>query len=275
VTFGNGSNELIELLVRTFTTREHHIVFAEPSFVVYRMAALAHGVAFTAVPLLDQVHDLIAMRGAVNDRTRLVFIANPNNPTGTYVTEAALSEFLSRLPRSVIPVLDEAYFEYATERDYPNSLELRDLHPNLVVLRTFSKAYGLAALRLGFAVSPALLADYMNRVRAPFNANSIAQAAAMAALEDEAHLAAVVKENTAGRAILTRGCVELGLRVWPSQANFVLVDVGRSAQSVYEQLLQVGVITRPIASLPQCLRISVGLPEENTRLLSALKAVLA
>ncbi len=272
--FGNGSNELLELLVRTFATPEHHLVFAQPSFVVYRMAALAQGVPFSAVPLVDQVHDLDAMLAAVTERTRLVFIANPNNPTGTYVTEAALRAFLQALPAHVIVVIDEAYFEYAVADDYPDSLQLRDLHPRLVVVRTFSKAYGLAALRLGYAVCSAELCGYLNRVRAPFNANSVAQAAAIAAFEDEEHLQRVVEQNRAALAQMQAGLDELGLKYWPSQANFVLVDFGQPAVALYEQLLREGVITRPIPPLPTCLRISAGLPEENQRLLTALKSVL-
>jgi histidinol-phosphate aminotransferase len=274
IVFGNGSNELLDLLVRTFCTAEHHVVFGEPAFVVYRMAAMASSVSFTAVPLVEQVHDLPAMADAVQANTRLIFVANPNNPTGTHVSHSALTHFLKRLPESVIPVMDEAYFEYATADDYPDSLKLRELHPNLIVLRTFSKAYGLAALRLGYAVCPLQLADYLNRVRAPFNANSVAQVAAMAALGDEDHLKKVVTLNAQERARVTAELSALGLRVWPSQANFVLVGFGRSGAELYDALLRLGVITRPVPPLPETLRITIGTPEENTRLIAAVKAVL-
>lgn len=272
--FGNGSNEVIELLIRTFCAAGHHVVFAEPSFVVYRMASLAQGVDMTAVPLRDQTHDLEAMAAAVTSKTRLVFIANPNNPTGTYVGQGELELFLGQLPETVIPVLDEAYFEYAQAADYPDSLTLRALNPRLVTLRTFSKAYGLAALRLGYAVCNAELADYLNRVRAPFNANSVAQAAALAALDDTEHLEAVVRRTRDGLETIYSGLERLGLRYWRSEANFVLVDVARPATDVYERLLREGVIARPIPPLPDCLRISVGLPDENDRLLAALERVL-
>lgn len=275
IVLGNGSNELLDLLVRTFATPEHHVVFGEPSFVVYRMAAMAGGVPFAAVPLTQQVHDLGAMAAAVQPNTRLVFVANPNNPTGSYVSRAALSQFLSSLPHTLIPVLDEAYFEYATASDYPDSLQLRHLHPNLVVLRTFSKAYGLAALRLGYAICPPELADYLNRVRAPFNANSVAQLAAMAALGDEDHLKKVVSTNALERERVTAELSALGLQVWPSQANFVLVGFGRPGAALYDQLLRLGVITRPLPPLPECLRITIGTGEENNRMVSAVKSVLS
>lgn len=274
--FGNGSNELLELLVRTFTTNDDHVVFADPSFVVYRSAALAHGVPFTAVPLTaGYVHDLDALLAAVESRTRMVFIANPNNPTGTYVAEEPLRRFLQELPASVIPVLDEAYFEYASAGDYPDGLNLRDAHPKLVVLRTFSKAYGLAGLRIGYAVCPPELVGYLNRVRAPFNANSLAQVAAIAALGDAAHLDEVVKVNDRERALLAAELSAAGLDAVPSEANFVLVDLKTDAMNIYSELLQLGVITRPIPPLPTCLRITIGSARENQRLLAALRACLS
>jgi histidinol-phosphate aminotransferase len=272
--FGNGSNELIELVVRTFSTPVDHIVFAEPSFVVYRMAAVAHGVMTTAVPLRERRHDLAGLLGAVTDSTAIVFIANPNNPTGTYVSRTELADFLSRLPERVIAVIDEAYFEYASADDYPDALKLRDLHERLIVLRTFSKAYGLAGLRLGYAVGPRQLCDYLDRVRAPFNANSLAQAAAVAALRDQAHLAACTQQNEQQRELLMSRLQDLGVRVVPSQANFVLVELGRKAEPLFEALLDHGVITRLIPPLPEALRVSIGTPAENARLLTALEEVL-
>jgi histidinol-phosphate aminotransferase len=272
--FGNGSNELLDLLVRTFVVPGQEIVFADPAFVVYEMASLAADVVYHAVPLSDFRHSLMGLLRAITPATQLVFIANPNNPTGTYVTRAELQSFLREVPKHVIVALDEAYFEYATAPDYPDGLTLRDSHERLVVLRTFSKAYGLAGLRLGYAVTTPELADYLNRVRAPFNADSVAQAAALAALDDPEHLRRVVALNTEQRARVTAGLELLGARVVPSQANFVYAEFDRPGAQIYDRLLRLGVIVRPVPPLPNGLRISIGLPEENTRLLAALGEVL-
>lgn len=275
VALGAGSNELLDLLVRTFCTSQHHVVFGDPSFVVYRMACLAHGVPHTAVPLThDLRHDLPAMRAAVRSDTRLIFIANPNNPTGSYVSLDELSKFLEQVPRDVIVALDEAYIEYATASDFPNGLRLRGLHPKLVCLRTFSKAYGLAALRLGYAIAPQELVHYLDCVRAPFNVNSLAQAAGIAALDDQAHVQKVTELNGSEREQLTQALIQRKIRVWPSQANFVLIDLARPAQPIYQALLNQGVIVRPMPSLPTSLRVTVGVPEENQRFLDALDQVL-
>ena len=271
---GAGSNELLDLVVRTFATREHHIVFGEPAFIVYRIASLAYGVPFTAVPLKNFVHDLPAMAAAVTPKTRVVFVANPNNPTGTYVGRAAVEEFLRAVPPEVIVVMDEAYFEYADAVDYQSSLALRHLRERLLVMRTFSKAYGLAGLRVGYAIGPASLIDYMNRVRAPFNTSIPGQAAASAALDDQAHVQESRRMNTAERARLTRALHGMGLSVAPSQANFILVELARPARPVYDRLLERGVIVRPFANLPTSLRVTCGLPRENDRFLAALGEVL-
>src|SRR5690606_4353924 len=200
VLHGNGSNELIELLIRTFTTSAHHIVFGEPAFSMYRVAVMAHGVPFTAVPTrADLVHDLEAMAAAVRPETRLVLIDNPNNPMGTYVAREPLERFLREVPPQVLVVMDEAYFEYATAADYPDSLALRGLRERLVVLRTFSKAYGLAGLRVGYGIGPARLMDYVNRLRAPFNVGVPSQEAGIAALADTEHIERSVRLNTEQR----------------------------------------------------------------------------
>jgi histidinol-phosphate aminotransferase len=272
---GSGSNELLELLIRTFTTPADHVVFAEPSFVVYRLAAMAHGVPFTAVPLKDGVHDLPAMAAAVTDRTRLLFVANPNNPTGTHVGRAALETLLREVRKDVIIAIDEAYFEYADAPDYADSVGLRGLRERLVVLRTFSKIYGLAALRVGYAVGPAELVDYMNRVRMPFNVGTLGQVAALAALDDVAHVEKSREQNRKGRAELSVALAGMGLSVLPSQANFVYVDLARPARPVYDALLRKGVIVRPFGGAPTALRITVGTAEENARCLRALGEVLA
>lgn len=272
---GAGSNELLDLVVRCFATPEHHVVFAEPSFIVYRMAAMAGGVPFTAVPLVAHVHDLPAMAAAVTPKTRVLFVANPNNPTGTHVGRAAVERLLREVPPEVVVVMDEAYFEYADAADYPNSLALRHLRERLLVMRTFSKVYGLAGLRVGYAIGPAQLIDYMNRVRAPFNVSLPAQAAAIAALDDVEHLEASRTLNRAELQRLTRELQAMGLEVAPSQANFVLVDVKRPARAVYDALLQQGVIVRPFGNLPTSLRVTAGLARENERFLAALREVLA
>jgi len=275
VVVGNGSNELLELLVRTFCAPDQHVVFAEPSFVVYRLACLAQGVDFSEVALdAGYRHDLPAMARAVGPRTRLVFIANPNNPTGTHVSRSELSAFLDSVPPNVLVVLDEAYAEYADAKDYPDGLELRRRHPHAIVLRTFSKIYGLAGLRLGYAVMPRELAGYVHRVRAPFNVSSIAQAAGVAALRDREHVERTRALNLSEKAFVQAGLERLGLDVVPSQANFFLVDLKRPAGAVYEALLTHGVIVRALPPLPSMLRITLGTRHENERCLSALETVL-
>jgi histidinol-phosphate aminotransferase len=271
---GNGSNELIELVVRTFCTPSDHVVFAEPAFVVYRLACLAQGVAFSAVPLRDWTHDLEAMAAAVTPETRVLFVANPNNPTGTYVGRSSVVSLLRKVPPEVVIVFDEAYTQYVDAEDYPDCTTLRDVRERLIVLRTFSKIYGLAALRVGYAIGPAKLIDYMNRVRAPFNVGALGQAAAISALDDHEHIEKSRALNTRERTRVAAGLSELGLTVPPSQANFVFVDAGRPGREIYEALLQKGVIVRPFGSTP-FLRITVGTPPENDRMLAALGQVLA
>ena len=276
ILLGCGSNELLDLAVRTFCTPQHHIVFGEPAFVVYRIAALASGVPFSAVPLsADLVHDLPAMAAAVTPQTRIMFVANPNNPTGTHVGRAAVEKLLREVPPEVIIVMDEAYLEYADAADYPDSLELRGLRERLLICRTFSKIYGLASFRVGYAVAPPAIIDYMNRVRAPFNVSALAQAAATAALDDVDHVQTARALNLKERRRVSESLTAQGLAVAPSQANFVLVDVKRPARAVYDALLKKGVIVRPFASLPTSLRVTVGTERENDRFLKALAEVLS
>jgi len=272
---GNGSNELLDLAVRTFCTGEHHIVFAEPAFVVYRIAALAHGVPFTAVPVRDRTHDLEAMLGAITPRTRLVFVGNPNNPTGTYVNQDALRRFLRAVPPEVIVLIDEAYIEYTSAADFPDCMKLRGERERLIICRTFSKIHGLAGLRVGYGVSTAELVGYMNRVRAPFNVGNLGQAAAIAALDDVDHVRHSYELNQSERERVSARLTAMGLVVTPSQANFYLVDLEHSGRAIYDALLRKGVIVRPFASLPNSIRVTVGKPAENDRFLSALSEVLA
>ena len=275
VVHGNGSNEIIELIVRTFTTPGDEMVFGQPAFSMYPVVAMSQNVSFVRVSTHGNlVHDLASMERAITSRTRVVIIDNPNNPTGTYVPRPIVERFLRSIPREVVVVLDEAYFEYATASDYPDGLTLRELHPRLMVLRTFSKAYGLAGLRVGYGIGPSELVGYLHRVRAPFNVGVPSQEAAIAALEDGEHLRRTVQLNETERARLSAGLIECAERVFPSQANFVLADFGRPSLPLYEQLLSRGVIVRPIPGLETHLRVTVGLPRENDRFLSALREVL-
>ena len=276
ITLGNGSNDVLEFAARAFVTNDSEIVYAAHAFAVYGLVTRAVGARAVVVPARDWGHDLPAMRAAITPRTRLVYLANPNNPTGTWFTRAELDTFLRGLPAHVLVVLDEAYFEYVNEPNYPNGIEWIERCPQLIVTRTFSKAYGLAGLRIGYAVSSAPVANYLNRVRQPFNINSAALAAGAAALEDEEHLARSIALNRAGREQLCAGVRELGLACLPGVGNFACVDLARPAAAVYEALLRRGVIVRPIANydMPNHLRITVGLPAENDRCLRALAEVL-
>jgi histidinol-phosphate aminotransferase len=273
---GNGSNELIELIVRTFTTTVHHAVISDHAFLVYRLVLTAAGVAFDSTPMRDMTHDLEAMKSAIRENTRLVFIANPNNPTGTYNTRDELESFLNDLPEEVIVVLDEAYFEFVGRDDYTGGIKLRDRHSNLIVLRTFSKCYGLAGVRVGYGVMRPGLATYLNTVRQPFNVNRLGQVAAEAALEDTEYLSSTLAVNAAERSRLEKAFAKRGVAYWPSVTNFILFDLERSGAEVTQQLLQKGVIVRPMAGygLPTCIRVTVGLPDQNDRFLTAFDEVL-
>lgn len=273
VLHGNGSNELLELAVRTFMTPEDHIVFGRPAFSMYPVIAAGHNVQFSAVPTAaNLVHDLDAMAGAVRSNTKIIIVDNPNNPTGTHVGREKLVGFLKRIPESIIVVLDEAYFEFGDAADYPDGMTLRGTRENLLVLRTFSKAYGLAGFRVGYGIGPERLINYMNRLRAPFNVSLISQEAAIAALSDAAHLRAVVELNNRERVRLTTTLAAFG-KVYPSQANFILVDFGQPSGALYDALLDQGIIVRPIPGLNTHLRITIGTAAENDRLLTALARV--
>ena len=283
ITLGNGSNDVLELVARGFLSPRSSAVFSAHAFAVYPIVTQAIGARARVAPAQDGSrgprfgHDLQAMLAAIEDDTRVVFVANPNNPTGTWVPEDQLRAFVEQVPDDVIVVIDEAYFEYVGAPGYPNAMRWIDEFPNLLVTRTFSKAYGLAGLRVGYGVSQPALADVLNRVRQPFNVNSLAQAAAVAALQDEAHLAQGVEINRQGMRQFEAGFATLGLDYIASVGNFICVDTGRDAGQVYTALLHEGVIVRPVANyaMPGYLRISVGLPEENRRCLEALGKVLA
>lgn len=282
ITLGNGSSDVLEFAVRAFVTPADEVIFSKHSFAVYPILTQAAGARAVVTPAKNWGNDLEAMRAAVTERTRLIFIANPNNPTGTCLGRSELESFIRDLPSHVIVVLDEAYFEYASfaglgGTDFPNGLEWVEHYPNLIVARTFSKCYGLAGLRVGYSVSHPEVADLLNRVRPPFNANLVAMAAAVAALDDDEHLQRTVSLNRDGMHQLVAGFNALGLDYIPSGGNFISVDMGRVAAPYYDLLLREGIIVRPVANyaMPNHLRVTIGTPEQNERFLGALKKVLA
>lgn len=268
---GNGSNEIIELLIRAYLRRGDEAVMADPSFAVYPIAVKSVGATAVTVPLREMRHDLREMASAVNKKTRLVFIANPNNPTGTIITSREFDGFMEAVPEECIVCVDEAYFEFVQSGGYPRTLEYVKAGRPVVLLRTFSKVYGLAGLRIGYGAAHPELVDYMNRVRQPFNVNSLAQTAAMAALDDSDHLKRTVENNREGLLYLYGALAALGFEYVPTEANFFLIKVG-DGKKVYEDLLKKGVIVRPMAgyNMPEYIRVSVGLPEENRRFIEAL-----
>ncbi|GAA0790584.1 histidinol-phosphate transaminase [Marinobacterium sediminicola] len=277
LTLGNGSNDVLELITRAFLNPDDEVVFSEYAFAVYPILTQACSAKAVITPARDYGHNLQAMAEAISDKTRLLFIANPNNPTGTALMREELVAFLDSVPQTVIVVLDEAYTEYVESADFPDGLELLPQYPNLIVTRTFSKAWGLAGLRVGFAAANPEITDLLNRVRQPFNVSHLALAAAEAVLSDHDYLKRSVDLNRDGMQQLEEGLKLQGLGFIPSYGNFVTVDVARPAQPVFEALLHEGVIVRPLAPyrMPQHLRISIGLPEENDRFLRALRQVLA
>lgn len=276
VTLGNGSNDVLDMIARVFLYPGAESLFSQFAFAVYPISSQAVGAALKMAPAKDYGHDLDAMRGMITERTRVIWIANPNNPTGTWLREAGLRAFVEAVPEDVICVLDEAYVEYVAEPDYPDASRWLADFPNLIVTRTFSKAYGLASLRVGYGLSHPDVADLLNRVRQPFNVDSLAQAAALAALDDPAFIRRSVEVNAQGMAQLTAGFDALGLDYIPSVGNFIALDLGQDAAPIDQALLREGCITRPIGGygMPNHLRVSIGLPEENARFLAALKKVL-
>jgi len=276
VTLGNGSNDILELVARAYLAPGLNAVFSQHAFAVYPIATQAVGAQAKAVPAKHWGHDLEAMLAAIDENTRVVFIANPNNPTGTWFDADALGSFLASVPAHVLVVLDEAYIEYAEGGELPNGLTFLASHPNLLVSRTFSKAYGLAALRVGYAICSARIADVLNRVRQPFNVNSLALAAACAALDDAEYLSQSRACNTAGMQQLETGFKQLGLDWIPSRGNFIAVDFGRDASPINQALLRDGVIVRPMAGygMPTFLRVSIGTEAENARFLDVLRKAL-
>ncbi len=282
ITLGNGSNDVLDLIARTFLAPGYEAVFSQHAFAVYPICTQAVGAVSKVASAHDGSrgprfgHDLEAMLKLVGERTRVVFIANPNNPTGTWLSSDELQGFVAAIPRHVILVIDEAYFEYVEEVGHPDASQWLSRYPNLIVTRTFSKAYGLAALRVGYCLSHPELAELLNRVRQPFNVNSLALAAACAALSDQAHIERSVAVNREGMAQLIEGFTALGLEYIPSAGNFLCVEVGETAAGIDAALQREGCIVRPVGNygMPNHLRVTVGLAEENRRLLSALRGLL-
>lgn len=282
ITLGNGSNDVLDIIARVFLSPGSNSVLSKHAFAVYRIVTSAVGAvprmvaANTEVHAMPYGHDLNSMAAAINDETHVVFIANPNNPTGTWLAEGELRRFLDVVDRSVIVVVDEAYIEYVEEPGFPDTSEWLKEYPNLIVTRTFSKAYGLAGLRVGYALSHPDVADLLNRVRQPFNVNALAQAAAVTALEDKMHLENGIAVNRRGMRQLKGGLSAMGLRYLPSAGNFLCLKVGSEAMKVYEGLLRRGIIVRPVEEygLTGFLRVTVGLTEENERLLTALAELI-
>jgi histidinol-phosphate aminotransferase len=276
IVLGNGSNEIIELLVRTFVSRGDEVIMPAPSFLMYEIMVQAGGGIPIKIPLADLVIDLEAMSRSITERTRMVFVNNPNNPTGTIVTREGFERFLEAIPDQVLMVVDEAYVEFVRDKACPTGLEYLGEGKTVVTLRTFSKAYGLAGLRIGYGVMEEALAELIHRVRQPFNVNTLAQVGALAALEDSAFFEETLRTVHQGLDFLYREMEEMGIRSFPTQTNFFLIDVERDAKKVFEAMLAKGVIIRPMTAYgyPSYIRINVGLPEENRRFVHALREVM-
>ncbi len=276
--FGNGSDEIFVLAVRAFVQKADEVVIADPTFLIYEIVTRTQEGVVIKVPMKDFRYDLDAMLLKVSVRTKVVFIANPDNPVGTYISEIRLRSFLKLVPRTVVIVLDEAYYEFAREqKDYPDSLALLKEYKNLVITRTFSKAYGLSGLRIGYAVAHPEITQALHKVREPFNVNLLAQEAARAALEDAAHLQKTLKLVREGRQKLVRELRRMNVRCVDTVTNFILADLGCDAQAIYEKMLKKGVIVRSMAAwgMPSFIRVTIGKPLENTKFIKVLKEVLS
>ena len=278
ILLGNGSDEIVVFLTMAYLSARRGMLTSRYSFVRYRMAAELVGAPCRLIEMNDMTHDLDASAAAVDKTTAMICLDIPCNPTGTMVTKRQMTAFLGKIPKDVIVVLDQAYLEFAEDDPKcPDGLQLRKAYPNLIVLRTVSKAYGLAGMRLGYMVARPEIVTDINRIRPPFNTNRMIQIGTIAALEDKAHLRKTLATNAKGMAQLEKGFAKLGLKSWPSHANFILVDVGLDCRQVFEALLRQGVVTRPMAGygLTTCIRISIGTTAENRRCLTALKTALA
>ncbi len=273
--FGNGSDELIAVIIQAFMNEDENAVVADPTFLEYRLIVEAYGRPIKIVSCIDLRYDLDGMRKAIDEKTKVVFIANPDNPTGTYVNDKQITRFLENIPGNVIVVMDEAYYDFVDAKDYPDTMRhLKD--KNLIILRTFSKAYGLAGLRVGYALANAELIECMNRVRQPFNVNSLAQVAAMAGIDDTAHLRKTKATVLKGKKYFYKELDNMGISYVPSQANFILVNVKRDSWDFFQKLLRYGVIVRDMKpyKLESYIRVTIGTDKENNKFIEALKKVL-
>lgn len=273
---GNGSNEIIEIVARTYLGEGDEGIFAEHAFIVYPIVTQAVGATSVVSPMRDLTHDLKDIAARVTSKTKMIFLANPNNPTGTIFNRDQFEWFLENVPEEVIILVDEAYFEYVSSKDYPNSLEYHNKRPTLITVRTFSKIYGLAGFRIGYGVASEDMISYLNRVREPFNVNSLAQIAAMAALGDQDHVKNSKRINSMGLKYLCEELDNLRISYTPSYTNFILIDLEEDPSRVYDELLKRGVIVRPVGGygLKTHLRVTVGLEVENRRFIQSLKKVL-
>lgn len=273
---GNGSDELLRLITEVFVGSEEEVIFGDPSFSEYEFMTLVMGGRCVAVNLDDFRYDLAAMKDKINDSTKIVYICNPNNPTGAIVDRKTIELFMDGIPEDILVIFDEAYYEYVDSADFVSGLEYLAKGYNVVVLRTFSKIYGLAGLRVGYGITSPEIAAAVNRVREPFNVNSIAQVAACGALQDDEHLRRSFAVNQEGKKYLYQAFDEMGLKYVPTQANFIFVDTGRECRFVFESLMKQGVIVRTgdIFGYPTYIRITIGTPEENQRFIKELKGVL-
>ncbi len=283
ITLGNGSNDILELVTRAFLTPQHSAVFSEHSFAVYPIVVQAVGAKANVAKALAEDHETMplghdpdALLSQIESNTRIVFIANPNNPTGTWLTPSALEELFGGITENVIIVLDLAYTEYMDEDIRPPVKQWLEKYPNLVVTQTFSKIYALAGLRIGYSISNPEIADILNRVRQPFNTNMLAQAAAVASLDDDEHVIKSVKMNNAGKIFLQKAFNDMSLNHLPAMGNFISVNVKQDGLALYEKLLQQGVIVRPVANyeMPEYLRITIGTQQQNERFIETLKQCL-
>lgn len=273
IILGNGSNELIDIAARTFLKPGDEAVMAHPSFVVYPMSTQAIGAKSVQIPLINYTHDLAAMGDAITPQTKMLFIANPNNPTGTINTKAEFDRLMKRVPDGILVVVDEAYYEYVADRDYADSMRHFRDGRDMLILRTFSKMYGLAGLRIGYGIARKDIIIEINKLRPPFNTSSLAQKAALAALKDDDHVNATRKINEQGKKYLYRELDLLGMKYVPTEANFIFMPLEQDANVLNDKLLRLGVIIRPMG--PQAIRVTIGMPEENRRFVEALREVIS
>lgn len=274
--FGNGSNDVIDIAARTFMKPGDEAIFGEYAFIVYPIVTQAVGATSVISPMPEYVHNLRDMHSRITEKTRMIFIANPNNPTGTMVKSDEFEWFIDNVPENILILVDEAYFEYVEDKDYPDSLQYQDRGKSILTVRTFSKIYGLAGLRLGYGVAHRDIISNMQRVRHPFNSNSLSQIGAMAALDDIEHMQRTKSINSEGLCYVTRELEKLDIPYAPSYTNFVLIDLGEDPIPTYNELLKEGVIVRPVMGygLKTHLRVTIGTKQENERFVSGIKKVL-